>query len=86
MTQPFIIMGRPYLLKYLRDKGFDTFDDVFDNSYDEIENDWDRFQTIMKEIKRICDLQQETLHELYLNCIDRVILNQQKFLSYEGKI
>ena len=86
LTQPFIIMGRPYLLKYLRDKGFDTFDDVFDNSYDEIENDWDRFQTIMKEIKRICDLQQETLHELYLSCIDRVISNQQKFLSYEGKI
>ena len=40
----------------------------------------------MKEIKRICDLQQETLHELYLSCIDRVISNQQKFLSYEGKI
>ncbi len=86
LTQPFIIMGRPYLLKYLRDKGFDTFDDVFDNSYDEIENDWDRFQTIMKEVKRICDLQQETLHELYLSCVDRVISNQQKFLSYEGKI
>ena len=66
-------MGRPYLLKYLRDKGFDTFDDVFDNSYDEIENDWDRFQTIMKEVKRICNLEQETLHELYLSCIDRVI-------------
>ena len=79
-------MGRPYLLKYLRDKGFDTFDDVFDNSYDEIENDWDRFQAIMKEVKRICDLQQETLHELYLSCVDRVISNQQKFLSYEGKI
>ena len=86
LTQPFIIMGRPYLLKYLREKGFDTFDDVFDNSYDEIQNDWDRFQTIMKEVKRICNLEQETLHELYLSCIDRVISNQKKFLSYEGKI
>ncbi len=86
LTQPFIIMARPGILKYLRGKGFDTFDDVFDNSYDEIENDWERFQAIMKEVKRVCDLKQETLHELYLNCVDRIIYNQQKFLSYEGKI
>tara|TARA_X000001382_G_scaffold129665_1_gene122254 strand:- start:263 stop:1294 length:1032 start_codon:yes stop_codon:yes gene_type:complete len=86
LTQPFIIMARPGILKYLREKGFDTFDDVFDNSYDEIKDDWERFQSIMKEVKRVCDLEQETLHELYLNCVDRVVNNQQKFLSYEGKI
>tara|TARA_B100000287_G_scaffold220817_1_gene208282 strand:- start:173 stop:1207 length:1035 start_codon:yes stop_codon:yes gene_type:complete len=86
LTQPFIIMGRPGILKYLRKKGFDTFDDVFDNSYDEVENDWERFQLIMKEVNRVCNLEQETLHEIYLNCIDRVVFNQEKFFSYKGEI
>ncbi len=86
LTQPFIIMARPGMLKYLRQKGFDTFDDVFDNSYDEVENDWERFQLIMKEVNRVCNLEQETLHEIYLSCIDRVVFNQEKFFSYKGKI
>ena len=86
LTQPFIIMARPGILKYLREKGFNTFDDVFDNSYDEEENDWERFQLIMKEVNRVCNLEPETLHEIYLNCIDRVANNQEQFFSFRGEI
>ena len=86
LTQPFIIMARPGILKYLRKKGFDTFDDVFNNSYDEVENDWERFQLIMKEVNRVCNLEPETLHEIYLNCIDRVANNQEQFFSFRGEI
>ena len=38
---PFIILGSPYTLKYLRSMGFKTFGDFLDESYDEdLDNDF----------------------------------------------
>ena len=31
---PFILLGQPYTLKHLKDKGFETFSEVIDESYD----------------------------------------------------
>ena len=36
-----IILGQPYTLKHLRKLGFKTFPDMFDESYDEIEDDYE---------------------------------------------
>ena len=49
-----VIINKIPKQNFIRKKGFDTFDDVFNNSYDEVENDWERFQLIMKEVNRVC--------------------------------
>jgi len=50
---PFIVVGRPHLLKYLRDIGFKTFDFLIDETYDTIEDNDLRMELIIKEIKKL---------------------------------
>jgi hypothetical protein len=44
---PFIIYGNKHSLKYLRNLGYKTFSDFFDETYDELES-WDRLDAIIK--------------------------------------
>ena len=50
---PFIIAGRPHMLKHMRRFGILTFDRWFDESYDDIEDDWTRMSAITKEMRRL---------------------------------
>jgi len=43
---PFIIVGSPNSLKYLKERGFDIFEDIFDSSYDDIYDGIERLQRI----------------------------------------
>jgi len=67
---PFIIVGRPHILKHLRDIGYKTFSPFIDESYDDIEDDELRLQKIMDIVEHMCkkfsdldwlELQQNTL-------------------------
>lgn len=53
---PFIVLGRPKTLSYLKDLGYRTFNTVIDESYDEETDDVLRMMMILKEIKRLCNL------------------------------
>jgi hypothetical protein len=53
---PFILVGRPNSLKLLRDSGYQTFDGIFDETYDTIENDIDRLNAVESEITRLNSL------------------------------
>jgi len=50
---PFIIANRPHTLKVIRQFGFLTFNKWFDESYDDIEDDWQRLDAIAKEVNRL---------------------------------
>jgi hypothetical protein len=64
---PFIVVGRPHLLKYLREIGFKTFDWIIDESYDEVEDNDLRMEMIINEIKKLNNLSlleiEELIHE-----------------------
>ncbi len=49
---PFIILGNKGSLKELRSMGYKTFDGFIDESYDDLST-FDRYEAILKEIKRI---------------------------------
>lgn len=53
MKHPFILLTRPHTLKLLRERGYKTFSPFIDESYDEIENDVLRLQTVANEIHRL---------------------------------
>ena len=40
-------------MKYLKELGFKTFSNVFDESYDDIKDDYDRAEFIVKRGKKI---------------------------------
>ncbi len=51
---PFLIVGLPRTLRILRDHGFRTFASVFDESYDEIDDDGARMAAVIAELRRLC--------------------------------
>lgn len=51
----FIILGACNSLKLLKNKGFQTFDDFIDESYDKIEDPIKRFIAVKNEIIKICN-------------------------------
>jgi len=59
---PFVVNGDPGTLKYLKDLGFKTFEEFWDESYDLIENRDERQSKIIHIIK---DLKNKNLQELY---------------------
>jgi hypothetical protein len=74
--QPFVIVGTPGSLQVLRQHGYRVFDHVLDNSYDQIENNTQRW---FKLRKLLLDLSQQDLHDWYLQCLDDVQHNQALF-------
>lgn len=72
--QFFLMVGSMGLIQYMRDIGFDTFDDIIDHSYDSIEDDRQRIAAIIQEVDRLEALDLFSLHK---QCKDRFIKNQK---------
>jgi len=57
--QPFMLIGAPGNLEYLRKYGFKTFDGIIDESYDTIQDDDARIDAVVAQMKWYCNLSQE---------------------------
>lgn len=60
---PFIVLGRPKTLSFLKDIGYKTFENIIDESYDTEQDDITRLMKILKEIKRLCELSESQLED-----------------------
>lgn len=81
--KPFMLVAGPGALKVLKDYGFDTFDDLIDTSYDNLESPIQRLQSIVKEMKRIADLPVKYQQRLWEQLHQRSYRNKQRFWSNE---
>lgn len=77
-SQLFIIVGAPGSVQQLRDMGYKTFDNVINHRYDKIKNNSARWNACCIEIMRLLN---SDLHQVYTQCKDQIIHNQQLFLS-----
>jgi len=75
--KPFILFSGPYALQHLRDLGFQTFSLWIDESYDLIENQFDRFDAIIKEIDRIAAMDYDQLKRIAAEMNDILVYNQK---------
>lgn len=64
---PFIVNGSGQLIKTLQEVGLKTFHPYIDESYDNITDPEEKFQAIIKEINRLCNLSEEEKLEFYEN-------------------
>ena len=77
VTQPTLLLGSYGVWKYLKETwGFKSFPDMFDESYDEIEDDYDRFIFVMDELERVSNLPEEELMRRYKLSLPNVVHNQ----------
>jgi|TARA_R110000824_G_scaffold196402_3_gene379595 hypothetical protein len=73
---PFIVISSGGFLKELKTLGFKTYDGLFDESYDEISDKWERFDFIINEIDRILSKSQEEIKDLYQKYLEVCIYNR----------
>ena len=76
---PFIIFGKPGYLKLMRDFGYKTFDNIFDESYDFIEDRTERANFIAKEMQKFIQLGKKQKLILFESC-KHVIEHNYNFL------
>jgi hypothetical protein len=48
---PFMVVGQRGLLRLIRDHGFESFPEVFDESYDELASIYDRVEHVCRQVK-----------------------------------
>lgn len=63
--KPFIMVGPPHTLQYMKEKGFKTFSEFWDESYDAMEDHESRLLAIFKLIDHISNMSIPELRELY---------------------
>lgn len=78
--KPFILVGAPHTLEYLRKNGFKTFNEFWDESYDSIEDHEKRMVKIFDLIQEIDKMNMHDCNELYKRMLP-ILKHNQKLLK-----
>jgi hypothetical protein len=80
---PFVIVGKPGILKYLQSKGFKTFGEFWDESYDTIHDNSDRMIKIYELIKSLILKSDDEWIELNKKLFPILKHNREHLLSFD---
>jgi hypothetical protein len=83
ILHPFILNAGSGSLKLFKSYGFKSFTNVFDESYDDIEDNLERSRFIVNEIERVCLMSEEEKHKLYLDSIPIMKYNQKQLCEFD---
>ena len=76
--QPFIVFGTPGTLATLRRLGYKTYDYAIDNSYDEIQDNTERFRAAVESVRQVFN---QDMHAWYMSMWDDMQYNRQLYIS-----
>jgi hypothetical protein len=82
ILQPTIIVGTFGVVKHLKSLGFESYDELFDESYDDIVETPKRLVNVMNEVERVCKMPEDELKSIYSDLLPKVIHNQHKIFEY----
>ena len=84
LKRPFIRLGMPRSLTRLKEWGFKTFDGVlFDESYDDMENFYDRLNCIIPQVEKYLSMSFDELKEKVYSAEVQQIIEHNYNLAYE---
>ena len=81
--QPFILFANNGVLKYLRSIGFETFNEMFDESYDDEKDALKRFNLVLDEIERLSKMNIDEIHQKFVNTLPKIKHNHELLLSFD---
>jgi hypothetical protein len=84
--RPFILVGAPGNLAYLKSYGFKTFDRWIDESYDQETDNFLRIEKITMELKKLCELSPTELRKMHQEMKEVLEFNYQHFYTDFKKI
>lgn len=64
LRMPFVLVGCANNLAYLRDYGFKTFGDFWDESYDSIDDPINRMQAVTQVLEKICSMSADEQYKM----------------------
>jgi hypothetical protein len=79
--QPFIFVATKGSLNLLRNLGFKTFEGFIDESYDDIEDNDKRLFAAYEQIKKLCSMSKEEIHNWYWSMEEILIHNNNHLLK-----
>jgi hypothetical protein len=74
---PFVIFGNPGALKLIRDLGFVTFPELFDERYDEEPDPRRRFDMAFEQVRRLCAAEEGELARMAAAASEKLISNAE---------
>jgi len=78
---PFIITSGPGCLRYLKEQGYETFPELFDESYDDVVDRARRLSIIMNNIEKWCTKDIDELHKAYWSVWEKLEHNHKHFFA-----
>lgn len=85
--KPFLGFATMYYYKWLKSEGWETYDNIFDYSFDEIEDDKERLNTWFEDnILRLSKMSIEQIQSLIKLDADKIERNKNKALCYKLEI
>jgi hypothetical protein len=79
---PFITFGSLYTLKYLQAQGFETFSELFDESYDIVVDDYERHNAVLKSILSAVDRWQRNDLEISSETLQKLEHNHNRVFDH----
>jgi hypothetical protein len=81
LGMPFVLSGPAHSLSYLRSYGFKTFDQIWNEEYDTIENDHDRIQYTATLLTNLDRLTMREKQQIFEKCIPIIEHNWNHFYN-----
>ena len=82
---PFLLLGRPYTLRHLKDMGFMTFDKWFDEAYDEEPDLLTRMTMLAMEVKRLVNTPNAKWEKMLSEMIPILRHNYNRVANYSSE-
>lgn len=86
VMRPFLLVGAPGNLEYLKRYGFQTFSDWIDESYDTISDPTARLDAIADQLQHLANLPQSTLDDMFRDMQSVLHFNKRHFFTDFRKI
>lgn len=81
-SHPFLVIGDTHSNRYIKELGFEQYDDLIDYSFDSIEDRDERLNEALKQIRRIYSMGRNDIIEWYKNNMEKITSNREKFFTY----
>jgi len=85
---PFLYAGSPHSLKKLHELGYETFPEIFNESYDDIIDRKERAYALLHEVNRMCEIPNDELNDMFTNndIEKKLIHNYERFMDVGQRI
>lgn len=81
LNKLFLVAGAKGFHKALQVRGFHLYDEIFDYSFDDEDNEEMRYEGIVENVKRISSMSKSRLQKIHADLFEKIVQNKQHALN-----